>query len=104
TIGNSRYKVRWDATGAAPNEAARKQQRSPRSGRAEVVDDDALESCDEPIPLDDSTPAAVPLKAAPAPPPAKPPPDDDRADPLILPDELELAPVSDVIPPPQQPH
>src|SRR5881394_783134 len=36
TIGNSRYKVRWDATGAAPNEAARKQQRSPRSGRAEV--------------------------------------------------------------------
>src|SRR4051812_43146870 len=98
TLGNSRYKVRWDATGAASNEAARKQERSPRSGRAEVVDDDVLESCDEPIPLDDSIlAAAVPLKAAPAPAPAKPPPEEDRANPLILPEDLELAPVSDVI-------
>ncbi len=104
TIGNARYKVRWDATGAAPNEAARNPERSPRSGRAEVVDDDILESCDEPIPLDESILAAVPLKAAPAPAPAKPPCEEDRADPLVLPEDLELAPVSDIVPPPQQPH
>ena len=106
TIGNSRYKVRWDTIGpAAPNAPAPKPERSPRSGRAEVVDDEALESCDEPIPLDDSDPAAgVPLKAVPAPAPAKPPRAEDRADSLILPEELELAPVSDVIPPPPQPH
>ena len=105
TIGNSRYKVRWDALGAAPNEAARKQERSPRSGRAEVVDDDALESCDEPVPLDDSDLAAgVPLKAAPAPASAKPPRQEDHAESLVLPDNLELAPVSDVVPPPHQSH
>src|SRR5947199_8958846 len=62
TIGNARYKVRWDATGGAPNQPASKLERSPRSARAEVVDDDALEACEEPIPLDDSDlAAAVPL-------------------------------------------
>jgi pSer/pThr/pTyr-binding forkhead associated (FHA) protein len=106
TIGNSRYKVRWDTIGAAaPNAPAPKEERSPRSGRAEVVDDAALESCDEPIPLEDSAlAAAIPLKAIPAPAPAKPPPEEDRAEPLVLPDDLELAPVSDIIPPPPQPH
>jgi pSer/pThr/pTyr-binding forkhead associated (FHA) protein len=108
TIGNSRYKVRWDPTepsNAANEPASRKQERAPRSGRAEVVDDDALESCDEPIPLDDSDlNEAAPLKAAPAPQPAPAkPPLDERPDPIILPDDLELAPVSDVIPPPE-PH
>jgi len=107
TIGNSRYKVRWDPTepsNAANQGASHKQDRAPRSARAEVVDDDALESCDEPIPLDDSDlNEAAPLKAAPAPQPAPPqPPLDERPDPLILPDDLELAPVSDVIPPPEQ--
>src|SRR3954469_3496985 len=55
TIGNSRYKVRWDTLGpAAPNAPAPKQGRAPRAARAERVDAAALESCDEPIPLDDA--------------------------------------------------
>src|SRR3954453_5391396 len=36
TIGNSRYKVRWHATGAAPHDAPRNPARPPRSGRAEA--------------------------------------------------------------------
>jgi len=50
-------------------------------------------------------PAVAPVRpTAPAPAPAKSPTEEDRANSLILPDDVELAPVSDVIPPPQQPH
>jgi len=99
TIGNARYKVRWDATGPA-SDGAGKHDRGPRSGRAEVVDDAALESCDEPVPLEDSElPAPAGLKAVPVPAAGKLPREQEPADSLILPENLELAPVSDVVPP-----
>src|SRR5262245_30688340 len=100
TIGNARYKVRWDATGPDGASEASKHDRGPRSGRAEVVDDAALESCDEPVPLEDSElPAPAGLKAAPALAQGKPPREQEPGDSLILPEKLELAPVSDVVPP-----
>jgi pSer/pThr/pTyr-binding forkhead associated (FHA) protein len=108
TIGNTRFQVRCDLA-AAPDQKVLAPPAAARESRAELVDDDLLESSDEPIPLDDGD-QCVPLKAAPAggPVPAKPKAtkldldDDEPPDSVILPDDLELAPLSDVVPPP--PH
>lgn len=93
TIGNSRYKVQW---GSFLKESPVPAQRSiPQGPRADIIDDDVLESCEEPVPLDEPD---VPLP--PAVPVAKRPIPFEKVESLILPDELELAPISDVIPPP----
>jgi predicted component of type VI protein secretion system len=96
-IGNQRYQVRWEEQAAA-------RPGRPRPGPlVPPADDDLLEQCDEPVPLEEasgvkvSRPAAGPPK--PAPPPGELHPPSGDLDPLILPENLELAPASDVIPP-----
>src|SRR5262245_22789376 len=94
TLGNTRYKVRWETIEAALPVA--KEKPPARAGRVDVLDDDALESCEEPVPLDDPE----------GPSPQTPPGEKgagrslDPGEPIILPDNLELAPLSDVRPPP----
>jgi predicted component of type VI protein secretion system len=114
TIGNYRYKVTWDAVLAAAvsppasppsasapvkspraDAAARKhtvREPSPVAG----IEDEMLESCDEPVPLDEPGAEAPPI-ASPLPPPElKSPPHAVKDKALLLPDELELMPKSDM--------
>src|SRR5262245_36787041 len=93
TIGNSRYRVRWDSLDA-PAAESRQVGAAAHTARAEVVEDDDLESCDEPVPL------AEPGVEHAGP---RPQPLDDEAS-IIIPDHLELAPLSDIIPPGQPPR
>jgi predicted component of type VI protein secretion system len=93
TIGNSRYRVRWDSLDA-PAAEPRQVGMAAHTARAEVVEDDDLESCDEPVPL--AEPGVE--HAGPRPQPL----DDEES--IIIPDHLELAPLSDVIPPGQPPR
>ncbi len=114
TIGNNRYKVTWDAVpaaaapptpssqpispaakGAKGEEAPRKQavrEPSPLAG----VEDELLESCDEPVPLDepgaDGAAPALPLRPSSSPPPAV------KEESFVLPEELELMPNSGLFP------
>jgi pSer/pThr/pTyr-binding forkhead associated (FHA) protein len=118
TIGNNRYKVAWDAVlsspqpnsptgkGARPEGSPRKQtvrEPSPLAG----IEDELLEACDEPVPLEepgDGRDAASPYPppaAVPAPPPPPPPTREEES--LLLPDNLELMPRSDLFPQ-QEPH
>lgn len=94
TIGNSRYKVQWESMRA---ELPAPIQKAPARGvRADAIDDAVLESCEEPIPLDEPDvplPPSVPVAARPF--------TFEEAESLILPENLELAPISDVIPPPK---
>jgi predicted component of type VI protein secretion system len=104
TIGNSRYKVTWDAAPAAaepPRPPAKKQTvRAP----SPVVgaEDELLESCDEPVPLEE--PGANLPAASPPQPDALPLDPLAEEEPLLLPDEFELLPNSDILPnlPPHQ--
>jgi predicted component of type VI protein secretion system len=96
TIGNSRYKVRWDtlAEALAPpiREAA-----PARAARVDVLDDDALESCEEPVPLDEpNSPLPIAARAVQS---AERKPEPEPLESIILPDNLELAPLSDIVPP-----
>jgi pSer/pThr/pTyr-binding forkhead associated (FHA) protein len=107
TIGTHQYKVRWDALPVVPLPsvapvAATPAVRPPGPG---PLEDDLLEECDEPVPLADGGELLFPAEQAPAPPPPPPassPPRPKAApapahDPsLILPDELHLAPPSDI--------
>jgi predicted component of type VI protein secretion system len=95
TIGNHRYQVCWD--GLPPPRPSLLKKESARSGeRGPPADDEALEGCDEPVPLAEPRgarkgefpPVSQPLR--PAPPPPSPSPE-----PLILPDDIQLAPGSD---------
>ncbi len=121
TIGNHRYQIRWDALGApsVPRPAAGKAapvKPSPPPARPRHIDDDddLLEECDEPVPLEE--PAQLPPKR-----PVKvtafdndlmeseedndsiqlpePPKKAEEPPSLVVPYDLELAPVSDVITP-----
>jgi pSer/pThr/pTyr-binding forkhead associated (FHA) protein len=96
TIGNHRYQVRWD-TGPVDRAGDRQRGRKepsqpPVKGR--LVNDASLESCDEPIPLVDPAhraPDDVSVLESPVPPGVP------RS--AVLPDKLELRPLSDVYPP-----
>jgi predicted component of type VI protein secretion system len=114
TIGNYRYKVSWEPVPAAAMPAAPSPQSpvSPENGpiadaRARKqtirdpspvasIEDEMLEACDEPVPLDepgeDASPVALPLS------PVEPmsPPQAVKDKSLLLPDELELMPNSDL--------
>lgn len=99
TIGNSSYKVSWDSIAPVkppPVSLAPRDQKLPlRRTKLDRLDDEALENCDEPVPLDDADEDAVGLVfPAIAVPEAKPP---NEAP--LLPENLELAPLSDVRPP-----
>jgi predicted component of type VI protein secretion system len=93
TIGNHRYKVTWDPVpGTPPRQKARDTFRSGIDHA--VAEDEALESCDEPVPLaePDASLGYVPTPCAPGSIP-RPPAEDDAS--FILPDQLELMPGSD---------
>ena len=108
TIGNSRYKVAWDAlpiqaappgpagTGVPPVGAmfsARKPTiREPSP--VEDIEDELLESCDEPVPLDEPRREGPP-GAASIPQSSPPSPSEES---FLLPDVLELMPNSDLFP------
>jgi predicted component of type VI protein secretion system len=119
TIGNFRYKVYWgDGVPSAPSVIVEKHVDRPPPMPADKVsstdrppdEDDLLEECDEPVPLSDPPP--VPAAAPPRSRPVMAPPSDGptfKSEPplpplnpgtQILPDNLELAPNSDVRPKP----
>jgi hypothetical protein len=102
TLGNVRYRLEWDSCpeiplprlgrpAAPPPEAPAARPPLPR--RKTEIDDAALESCDQPIPLDEPAPeasAALPLEPEGPVYPVPPPPAGG-----ILPEVLELAPSGD---------
>ncbi len=98
TIGNSRYKVTWDAVPANPEPvrpAKRQTVRAPSSVGG--IEDELLESCDEPVPLDEPG-IGGPVAINPIP-PAIPVADAPHAqESVVLPEELELMPNSDLFP------
>jgi predicted component of type VI protein secretion system len=110
TIGNYRYEVRWDALGAGgrPNrKTAVRRETDSVSGAAPVPDDAMLESCDQPVPLADVPGKVLPKRTQMDPPGSDPdaakvekkgPEAREAPRSLILPDQIELAPASDVIP------
>jgi predicted component of type VI protein secretion system len=103
TIGSHRYRVSWDsiAPPAPPQRQGRETLRSPKA--AADMDDEMLESFDEPVPLAEPGGARKPAPARPAK-AAPPAPPKNAQDPVILPDKLELASASDLFPrPPARP-
>ena len=102
TLGNNRYQVRWDGANREPPPRARLAKDTGRAP-AEDLGDDLLESSDEPIPLDESgLPRGLPrhpprrdVEASEALSAAFEPPDEKS---VILPDNLQLRPTSDVFP------
>lgn len=83
TIGNNRYRVSWESDAnlarrgpAAPMGVPKVQQ------RPTILDDEVLESCDEPVPLPEPNAAAPPVPADPS---------------LVLPEHIDLLP-SDALP------
>jgi pSer/pThr/pTyr-binding forkhead associated (FHA) protein len=113
TIGNHRYQVQWNvplAEPAAPPRAAVPGKEAVRRTRADPFEEDAqLESCEEPVPLAESregkapvfpsAPANLPGNQAVAPGPAPV----GKPSSAVLPDKLELAPLSEPPPPPAEP-
>lgn len=82
TIGSNRYRVTSGDSPAPPRAAA----------RPVPLDDDALEECDEPVPLQEPSRAAEPR---PAPKPTPPPPPKKQAsdeDSVLIPEDLQLLP------------
>ncbi len=87
TIGNNRYQVSWPDGAPQPQAVLMKRELAPVAPVASLPDDDAvLESCEDPVALAEpngpqSPPQlAKPIKAPPAP------------EPMILPEEISLAP------------
>jgi predicted component of type VI protein secretion system len=93
TIGSHRYQVTWDEGPVSPAPRPRGGEPARAPLPLDEVDDDLLESADEPVPLaEPHRPIArnpVPAKAPPANPPGRP-----EEDSLVLPDDLELLPGS----------
>jgi predicted component of type VI protein secretion system len=98
TIGNHRYRVSWDSAAQPP---ARRPPRETVRAPQDPAEDELLESCDEPVPLADPV-SPLPAASRPAKTPTHPAPPKEES--VILPDNLELAPSSDVYPaPPSHP-
>jgi predicted component of type VI protein secretion system len=100
TIGNYRYQVRWESIPESPPLSPRPAAGAPGRRRTDVNDDE-LEACEEPVPLEEpeapaqgaepqTAPPASPVPVAAPATPVKPPP--GPADEHILPEDLELAP------------
>ena len=98
TIGSHRYRVSWDSV-VPEGPPLRRVKDTLRSRQPGEVEDDELESSDEPVPLPEPRRAAPPRPAEA--PPAAPPASRDES--KILPEKLELAEASDVFPPRQPP-
>jgi predicted component of type VI protein secretion system len=96
TIGNSRYKVTWDAIPAVAAPPAAPRKPTLHAPPPPVEDDDELlESCDEPVPLNEPAAEHSPRPLSPPPPP---PPVAAPEESFLLPDKLELMPKSDLLP------
>jgi predicted component of type VI protein secretion system len=89
TIGNYQYRLTWEDQPAPPAQP-------PPAGKPAGPDppalDEALLSCDLPMPLDEPRPGLQPPHRKEKDAPAEPPP------PRIVPDDLGLAPLSDMLP------
>jgi predicted component of type VI protein secretion system len=114
TIGGFRYKVAWDSLGPpSPRPGAQTpvaKREAKRGLPARGVDDDMLEECDEPVALADSISMPPPTHRRPDLPSAEkadsseeveidataPPPRPDSARKMIVPENIDLAPVSDM--------
>lgn len=108
TIGNFRYRVTWDADlAAAPPQSPAQPEKGAKAGSkvrkptargpspVRGVEDDMLESCDEPVALDEPEANEAPDARSPVSPnPVSKPPAKDQA--LDRSDELGLMPNSDV--------
>jgi predicted component of type VI protein secretion system len=93
TLGNNRYKVKWDNVPSAPKMPPAEQRPTVReSSLVAGAEDELLESCDDPVPLDE--PAGGPPVAKALAPPIVPGGEES----LHLPDELELLPKSGIFP------
>jgi predicted component of type VI protein secretion system len=118
TIGGHRYQICWDPVEAARVQAEVAARHKAGPGKVPVgrpVEDDLLESCDEPVPLQEDgagEPVRTPrreevasLVGRPAvQPPAKPPPVAAKEPKKpILPDNIDLLPNSDADIPKQRP-
>jgi predicted component of type VI protein secretion system len=112
TIGSYRYQVRWDSFTGDPLRPvpaavpAAKQVARPTKRAGPTDNPDPLESCEIPIPLEEPGGGARPAPRRLVPPaaPGMPLPaegQDSRS--FILPENLELAPASDVQPASQKP-
>ena len=112
TIGNFRYQIRWDAISEGGLDKEEKQVARHGSTDRAPDEDDLLEECDEPVPLEEpddgppvanvpgspvkpSRPLALPSMLEGQPQNAAPP--DEQRGTQILPDDLELAPSSNLL-------
>jgi len=87
TIGNHRYQVTWDDASPQPQANLMKRELAPVGPGDD--DDELLEACDDPVPLAEPVGLKVPPLLAK---PLKPPPEPE---PLILPDDIPLAPAQE---------
>lgn len=95
TIGHNRYRVSWDESPVVAAPPAPPADRKPtvrEPSPLAAVEDDLLESCDEPVPLDEPKGRAPALFLHPAAPPPPAPVEES----FLLPDNLELMPKSDL--------
>jgi pSer/pThr/pTyr-binding forkhead associated (FHA) protein len=109
TIGSFRYQVRWDTIPAKVG-PPKMQAREPLAitPDEEGIDDEVLESCDEPVPLVEpsaTAPEDAPSDAGPRKPRSgvrKPPVNEPEKaqDSPVLPERLDLAPSGDAFPKP----
>jgi pSer/pThr/pTyr-binding forkhead associated (FHA) protein len=107
TIGSYRYQVRWDTipAKAAPTKAVAREPLA-ITPDADAIDDESLESCDEPVPLVEpsaTAPEDAPSDGASPKPPSgvKQPPAEEpqeHQESPILPDQMDLASSGDAFP------
>jgi predicted component of type VI protein secretion system len=113
TVGNCRYRLIWDTI---PESARSGRNRPKAAAPADDLEDELLESCEVPIPLGEPGQPVrdlplQPLEALPAPllpvaqakhsrglPAALPPDRPAKDEALLLPDHLDLVPLSDAVP------
>jgi predicted component of type VI protein secretion system len=100
TIGNHRYQVTWDAVPAEPPRARMTRETGRVPAAPGNVEDELLESCDDPVPLGE--PGAPRRRPVPPPLPGKLDLDASEAmsvdGSMILPEKLELSPQSGPLP------
>jgi predicted component of type VI protein secretion system len=102
TVGNFSYRVEWDqgpgGQGASARAPAPAPPPEPRA-KEHIPTEDALESCEMPIPLADPDHPSRPGRRLPLKPqPRNPAPAGDQPPSAILPEQLGLAPLSDIFP------
>jgi pSer/pThr/pTyr-binding forkhead associated (FHA) protein len=95
TIGSHRYQVRLDGGIGSPAPGSKDLERSKPVKKSVPLNDDQLESCDEPIAL--AEPGVLPPLVADDPPTPDP---ESPSPPLVVPGHLELAPASEAPPKP----